>query len=216
MKKAFLSLFAAGLFLASLSPSRAVNTTFAQFYQLHSEKPFTFTSGGVGNPGTLTATNISVRFKVLSALNGFRTGVKTVSGAVYTATLTITAHTSALGSFNTQDSALTDLDMTFRKVGASDGLANGAILLRVTTLGGNLFAPADVSIGTLMASSVGNADPPDFVQYTSSMWKLSTQSKQQFVLAFTGAENDFSYAGVFPFFLDSNQFDAVGSFSMNK
>src|SRR5438552_1002317 len=55
IKKLFVPVFAGGLLLASLSASYAVNTTFAQFNQKKSNKPFQWTNGGSG--GTTNASS---------------------------------------------------------------------------------------------------------------------------------------------------------------
>jgi hypothetical protein len=214
MKKTFVSLLAGGLLLASMSASHAVNTTFVQWGEVTANKPFTYTSAGVGGVGKLDGIDVPVTFSIKNALTGFASGFTGGVGTTLNALLTVHAtFDTSTGPAVFGNTPITTLDFTFTANGNQHGIADGTVLLHGSDIGGgsgNLFAPAGGNGGTL-----GAADPTDTIAYTSdpaAVWTLSGIFNDNYGWGLSGSATGFSYAGT-PFVgaLNNNTFDMNGT-----
>lgn len=225
MKNFLLTCLIGGTLVGSLQVSQAVvvTTTFAQFNETVSNKPFTYvgrdpfnqSNPGTSDTSTLNATT-GVTFKYLDFLLGTKNGFHPTLGTNYTGTLTFFGSNSQGGANNDTPFDVTQFSFIAdgSAVNASAGITSGTVLLRgrsgdptfdgTTGTGGgaagDFVARQGQSGGNFNASNVNGqtSNQPQFVSFSSDVINTTGIFTENYALSFSAIVPGINYGPLPP------------------
>lgn len=177
--------------VASVAPAKAVNVTFAQFFQAAAGNPFTFTNAGGASTFTVA---VPVTFVYLVP-NGYGAPFVPIAG---TMTLSSIVSAPAAGT----DQPMMSTNMVFTANTPVSGFTN---LLTLSNSTGTIS-----STGGLTAAFQGST-PGNVVTFSSQFLDFSLTVNRAFALSFTSVQPSYSVNG--NGYLDSFQASGTGTFS---